>query len=207
MKFENRKQNIIPLFAGFFKHRLKFIYISEAGSRSCCRHAHKEKWPSHNIIRCRYSLVTTDFFIFLALNIKPRELKLYTRSQIPAVLNAYLDGNDVIDPLPFVAAASVLPMRANNYVVEELIDWSNIPDDPIFQLVFPQPGMFISFYLLLKGGNNKKFVPIMTDLENLNSQPSTIINSLYRIHRMNLFFLPEKKPQPQAGLWFIPLTR
>ena len=40
-----------------------------------------------------------------------------------------------------MAAASVLPMRANNYVVEELIDWSNIPDDPIFQLVFPQPGM------------------------------------------------------------------
>jgi len=39
-----------------------------------------------------------------------------------------------------LAAASVLPMRTNNYVVEDLIDWSNIPDDPIFQLVFPQPG-------------------------------------------------------------------
>lgn len=25
--------------------------------------------------------------------------------------------------------------------VEDLIDWGNIPDDPIFQLVFPQPGM------------------------------------------------------------------
>ncbi len=77
-----------------------------------------------------------------ALNIKPRQIKLYTRSQIPAVLNAYLDssGSDVIDPLPFMAAASVLPMRANNYVVEELIDWSNVPEDPIFQLVFPQPG-------------------------------------------------------------------
>ena len=68
-----------------------------------------------------------------------KELKLYTRSHIPAVLNAYLDGKDV-DPLPYMAAASVLPMRANNYVIDELIDWSNIPDDPIFQLVFPQPG-------------------------------------------------------------------
>jgi KamA family protein len=37
--------------------------------------------------------------------------------------------------------AHVLPFRANDYVVEELIDWSNIPDDPIFQLTFPQPGM------------------------------------------------------------------
>ncbi|KAK7062648.1 hypothetical protein VNI00_000136 [Paramarasmius palmivorus] len=32
-------------------------------------------------------------------------------------------------------------MRANNYVVEELIDWSRVPDDPIFKLVFPQPDM------------------------------------------------------------------
>lgn len=25
--------------------------------------------------------------------------------------------------------------------MDELIDWNNIPDDPIFQLVFPQEGM------------------------------------------------------------------
>ena len=37
--------------------------------------------------------------------------------------------------------AHVLPFRANNYVVDELIDWSDIPSDPIFQLTFPQPGM------------------------------------------------------------------
>ncbi len=37
--------------------------------------------------------------------------------------------------------AHVLPFRANNYIVEELIDWSKVPDDPIFQLTFPQPGM------------------------------------------------------------------
>ncbi len=37
--------------------------------------------------------------------------------------------------------AKVLPFRVNRYVVEELIDWSQVPDDPIFQLTFPQPGM------------------------------------------------------------------
>ena len=37
--------------------------------------------------------------------------------------------------------SQVLPFRSNEYVVEELIDWSNIPHDPIFQLTFPQPGM------------------------------------------------------------------
>ncbi len=37
--------------------------------------------------------------------------------------------------------AHVLPFRVNRYVVEELIDWEKAPDDPLFQLVFPQPGM------------------------------------------------------------------
>jgi len=37
--------------------------------------------------------------------------------------------------------STVLPFRVNDYVVEDLIDWSNVPDDPIFQLTFPQPEM------------------------------------------------------------------
>lgn len=39
------------------------------------------------------------------------------------------------------AVAQVLPFRVNNYVINELIDWDQVPDDPIFQLTFPQPGM------------------------------------------------------------------
>jgi KamA family protein len=39
------------------------------------------------------------------------------------------------------AVAHVLPFRTNAYVTDELIDWDNIPDDPMFQLTFPQPGM------------------------------------------------------------------
>lgn len=37
--------------------------------------------------------------------------------------------------------SNVLPFRTNQYVVDELIDWSKVPDDPIFQLTFPQRGM------------------------------------------------------------------
>ncbi len=37
--------------------------------------------------------------------------------------------------------ANVLPFRVNRYVIESLIDWDRVPEDPIFQLVFPQPGM------------------------------------------------------------------
>ncbi|MCZ6832827.1 MAG: lysine 2,3-aminomutase [Acidobacteria bacterium] len=37
----------------------------------------------------------------------------------------------------------VLPFRANNYVVEQLIDWQRVPDDPIFKLTFPQREMLL----------------------------------------------------------------
>lgn len=43
--------------------------------------------------------------------------------------------------LAIKAVAQVLPFRTNNYVVEELIDWDNIPDDPIFRLTFPHQDM------------------------------------------------------------------
>jgi KamA family protein len=35
----------------------------------------------------------------------------------------------------------VLPFKANNYVVDELIDWENFTADPIFILTFPQKDM------------------------------------------------------------------
>lgn len=36
---------------------------------------------------------------------------------------------------------NVLPFKANSYVVNELIDWNNLPNDPIYQLTFPQREM------------------------------------------------------------------
>ena len=37
--------------------------------------------------------------------------------------------------------ATVYPFRINSYVTENLIDWSNIPEDPLFRLCFPQSEM------------------------------------------------------------------
>jgi hypothetical protein len=31
--------------------------------------------------------------------------------------------------------------RTNEYVMEQLIDWNNIPDDPIYRLTFPHRDM------------------------------------------------------------------
>jgi KamA family protein len=37
----------------------------------------------------------------------------------------------------------VLPFKTNNYVVDELINWDNVPDDPIFTLTFPRKEMLL----------------------------------------------------------------
>ncbi|MDX1596411.1 MAG: lysine 2,3-aminomutase [Nitrosopumilaceae archaeon] len=56
---------------------------------------------------------------------------------------------------------NVLPFKANNYVVEQLIDWNNIPKDPMFVLTFPQKGMlkpdhYAKMESTLKRGASKK---------------------------------------------------
>ena len=38
---------------------------------------------------------------------------------------------------------NVLPFKANNYVIEQLIDWDRVPKDPMFVLTFPQRGMLV----------------------------------------------------------------
>ena len=56
---------------------------------------------------------------------------------------------------------NVLPFKVNNYVLDNLIDWTNIPEDPIFQLTFPQKGMLNTGHFetvdnLIKSGVDKQ---------------------------------------------------
>ncbi len=75
--------------------------------------------------------------------------------------------------------AQVLPFRINPYVIEHLIDWNNIPADPIFQLTFPQPGMlmpgeFDRMAALLKKGADRAEVKTLADeiRSGLNPHPA-----------------------------------
>ena len=57
----------------------------------------------------------------------------------------------------------VLPFKANNYVISELIDWDKVPDDPIFALTFPQKDMlspehYNEMAALLKSGADKEVI-------------------------------------------------
>jgi len=57
--------------------------------------------------------------------------------------------------------STILPFKVNNYVLDELIDWSAVPDDPIYRLTFPSremlpPDMFDAMSDLLRAGADRK---------------------------------------------------
>ena len=73
--------------------------------------------------------------------------------------------------------AHVLPFRTNNYVIEELIDWENIPDDPIFQLNFMQRAMlkpehFAKMAALLKRNPSPKEITKVANEIRLEMNPN-----------------------------------
>ena len=72
--------------------------------------------------------------------------------------------------------ANVLPFKANNYVIEQLIDWNNIPNDPIFVLTFPQKEMLLPTHYeqmasALKSGADKKAIQELANEIRLQLNP------------------------------------
>jgi KamA family protein len=70
---------------------------------------------------------------------EPRRFKVFTARQLDKIEQLQRLDEDARFAMRVVA--NVLPFRVNEYVIEELIDWDKVPDDPIYQLTFPQKGM------------------------------------------------------------------
>jgi KamA family protein len=68
-----------------------------------------------------------------------RRFSAYTRRDIDRIPQLGTLGAGEIAALK--ALSAVFPFRVNNYVIDELIDWREVPDDPIYRLTFPQEGM------------------------------------------------------------------
>lgn len=73
--------------------------------------------------------------------------------QIRRLSDAQLAAIDVV--------GRVFPFKTNNYVVDELIDWNNVPEDPVFILNFPQkemldPGQYQIIADLLNSGASRE---------------------------------------------------
>ena len=74
---------------------------------------------------------------------------------------------------------NVLPFKTNNYVVEQLIDWNNIPKDPMFVLTFPQKNMLLPHHYekmastLKEGADRKKIQDVANEIRlQLNPHPA-----------------------------------
>ncbi len=65
-----------------------------------------------------------------------RAFSAHNYRQIPQIERLTEEQRFAID-----VVARVLPFKTNNYVVDQLIDWDAVPNDPIFILNFPQADM------------------------------------------------------------------
>jgi len=83
------------------------------------------------------------------------------------------------DQFEMEVVGNVLPFKTNNYVVEQLIDWGNIPNDPMYVLTFPQKGMLIPEHYdkmastLRSGADKKEVQRVANDIRlQLNPHPA-----------------------------------
>ncbi len=107
----------------------------------------------------------------------PRAFRAFTRRDIDSIKQ--LKCLDPEDLLVMKAVSAVLPFRVNEYVCEDLIDWSRIPEDPLYQLTFPQAGMLdrMDLYrmmdLIRSGRDEKEILAAAREIQlRLNPHPS-----------------------------------
>ncbi|WP_018935493.1 KamA family radical SAM protein [Thioalkalivibrio sp. ALJ24] len=143
-------------------------------------------------------------------SIEPREFQVYN--------DRNLDRIEALERVPedmrfdMRVVASVLPFRVNEYVIDELIDWDNIPQDPMFQLTFPQREMLSPeafermAELHRRGADRREIAALAKELrEELNPHPAgqmelnrpseddgEVINGLQHKYRETLLFFPSQ---------------
>jgi len=71
-------------------------------------------------------------------NRKYQAFNLFNYGKIPQISQLNVEDREAIE-----VVGRVLPFKTNNYVTEELINWNNIPDDPMFTLSFPRREMLL----------------------------------------------------------------
>ncbi len=90
---------------------------------------------------------------------EPRRFKVYTDKNIDKIEKLDLLDDETVFNMKVVS--SVLPFRVNEYMINDVIDWNRVPDDPLYQLTFPQrdmlpPELFDEMAELHRRGADKK---------------------------------------------------
>lgn len=78
----------------------------------------------------------------------------------------------------FLIGTEILPFRVNEFVLQNLLNWDNLDNDPIYNLLFPQKSMLENNHYeqiegLLKGDRSTLSKQIKIMRESLNPHPSS----------------------------------
>ncbi|MFD9195599.1 KamA family radical SAM protein [Streptomyces phaeochromogenes] len=101
----------------------------------------------------------------------------YGPHQIDQIAQRYGLPDEIREAVRLVS--KVLPFRVNEYVLSQLIEWSTVPDDPMFRLLFPQRGMLPESELrrlteLTAAGSRTALRAAVREIrESLNPHPSS----------------------------------
>ncbi|MFQ5637290.1 MAG: KamA family radical SAM protein [bacterium] len=76
---------------------------------------------------------------YLSITSLPHKYKSYSLHNYKALSQIHKLSKEQLFEID--AVARVFPFKTNNYVINELIDWHDVPNDPIFKLTFPHRGM------------------------------------------------------------------
>lgn len=106
-----------------------------------------------------------------------QRFKVYTAKQLDQITQLQALPEETRFEMKVVA--SVLPFRVNEYVINELIQWDKVPNDPIYQLTFPQRGMLAPQHYdrvadaMRAGMEKKELDALIKDIRNeLNPHPA-----------------------------------
>ena len=93
----------------------------------------------------------------------------------------------------------VLPFKANNYVVDELIDWDNFENDPIYILTFPQKDMLSAKHynrmaeLIKSGASRPEIIKAANQIRmELNPNPAGQVHNVPELNGEKLVGIQHK---------------
>ncbi|MEJ2061043.1 MAG: lysine 2,3-aminomutase [Gammaproteobacteria bacterium] len=142
-----------------------------------------------------------------AARIAPRSYEVFTERQFDKI--APLARLSESQRFEIRTVANVLPFRVNSYVLDELIDWSAVPDDPIFQLVFPQremlaPASFERMADALRNGSDRNAVRETAGAIRADLNPHPAGQQTLNVPKLNGQPLPGMQHKYRETLLFFP---
>ncbi len=102
--------------------------------------------------------------------------KPYSIRNLESIPQLKLLSKEQVEDIKLVS--TIYPFKTNNFVLEHLIEWENVPNDPVFRLNFPHKGMLKEEdYELLKSSqgvvSDEEFKQIVYDIRmKLNPHPA-----------------------------------